>query len=107
VLILGTPDRFRCGKQVGSYLGLIRCEDSSAGKQRLGHLSKQGNTLLRFLLVEAGQAAVCCDPEWRRRFVHLAMRRQRNIAMAARAAQVSREFVLAVVVHDFSLPRSK
>lgn len=89
VLILGTPDRFRCGKQVGSYLGLIPCEDSSAGKQRLGHLSKQGNTLLRFLLVEAAQAAVRCDPEWRRRFVHLAMRRQRNIAIAAMARKLA------------------
>jgi len=89
VLILGTPDRFRCGKQVGSYLGLIPCEDSSAGKQRLGHLSKQGNTLLRYLLVEAAQSAVRCDPEWRRRFIHLAMRRQRNIAIAAMARKLA------------------
>ena len=86
VLVLGTPDRFRCGKQVGSYLGLIPCEDSSAGKQRLGHLSKQGNTLLRYLLVEAAQAAVRCDPEWRRRFVHLAMRRHAIAAMARKLA---------------------
>jgi transposase len=89
VLVLGTPDRFRCGKQVGSYLGLIPCEDSSAGKQRLGHLSKQGTTLLRFLLVEAAQAAVRCDPQWRRRFVHLAMRRQRNLAIAAMARRLA------------------
>jgi transposase len=89
VLGLGTPQRFRCGKQVGSSLGLIPCEDSSAGKQRLGHLSKPGNTLLRFLLVEAAQAAVRCDGEWRRRFVHLAMRRQRSIAMAAMARKLA------------------
>jgi transposase len=89
VLVLGTPHRFRCGKQVGSYLGLIPCEDSSAGKQRLGHLSKQGNTLLRYLLVEAAQAAVRCDPQWRRRFVHLAMRRQRNLAIAAMARRLA------------------
>jgi len=89
VLVLGRPDRFRCGKQVGSYLGLIPCEDSSAGKQRLGHLSKQGNTLLRYLLVEAAQSAVRCDPQWRRRFVHLAMRRQRNIAIAAMARKLA------------------
>jgi transposase len=89
VLVLGMPDRFRCGKQVGSYLGLIPCEDSSAGKQRLGHLSKQGNTLLRYLLVEAAQAAVRCDPQWRRRFMHLAMRRQRNIAIAAMARKLA------------------
>jgi len=56
VLIIGTPDRFRCGKQIGSYVGLIPSEDSSAGRQRLGHISKQGSALLRFLLVEAAQA---------------------------------------------------
>ena len=89
VLVLGTPQRFRCGKQVGSYLGLIPCEDSSAGKQRLGHLSKQGNVLLRYLLVEAAQAAVRCDAEWRRRFVRLAMRRQRSIAIAAMARKLA------------------
>jgi transposase len=67
-LIIGMPNRFRCGKQIGSYLGLIPCEDSSAGKQRLGHMSKQGNSLMRFLLVEAAQIAVRDDPSWRRRF---------------------------------------
>ncbi|HEV2716666.1 MAG TPA: IS110 family transposase [Terriglobales bacterium] len=89
VLVLGSPQRFRCGKQVGSYLGLIPCEDSSGGKQRLGHLSKQGNRLLRYLLVEAAQAAVRYDAQWRRRFVHLAMRRQRNIAIAAMARKLA------------------
>ena len=36
---------------------------------------KQGNALLRFLLVEAAQATVRSDPEWRHQFLHLAMRR--------------------------------
>ena len=83
VLILGTPERFHRGKQIGSYLGLIPSEDSSAGHQRLGQISKQGNALLRFLLVEAAQAAARCDPEWRRRYIHLAMRREKNIAKVA------------------------
>ena len=83
VLIIGTPDRFRCGKQIGSYVGLIPSEDSSAGRQRLGHISKQGSALLRFLLVEAAQAAARCDPDWRRRYIHLAMRRQKSIAKVA------------------------
>ena len=30
VLIIGTPERFKRGKQIGSYVGLIPCEDSSA-----------------------------------------------------------------------------
>ena len=89
VLIIGTPERFRCGKQIGSYVGLIPCEDSSAGRQRLGHISKQGNALLRFLLVEAAQAAVRCDSEWRRRYLHLAMRRERRIAKVAMARKLA------------------
>lgn len=89
VLILGVPERFRCGKQVGSYLGLIPCEESSGGRQRRGHISKQGNTLLRFLLIESAHAVVRCDPDWRRRFLHLVMRRGRPIAKVAMARKLA------------------
>jgi transposase len=89
VLIIGTPERFKCGKQIGSYVGLIPCEDSSAGHQRLGHITKQGSSLLRFLLGEAAQAAARWDSDWRRRYVHLAMRRQRNIAKVAMARRLA------------------
>src|SRR2546421_2237887 len=89
VLVIGTPDRFPCSKKIGSYTGLIPCEDSSADRQRLGHISKQGNTLLRFLLVEAAQVAARVDAEWRRRFLHLAMRRGRKIAKVAMARRVA------------------
>jgi transposase len=88
VLIIGTPERFPRGKQIGSYVGLIPAEDSSAGHQRLGHITKQGSSLLRFLLVEAAQAAARCDADWRRRYMHLAMRRQRNIAKVAMARRL-------------------
>jgi transposase len=89
VLIIGSPDRFACGKQIGSYLGLTPCEDSSADRQRLGHVTKQGSALLRFLLVEAAQAAIRWDPNWRRRFVHLAVRRDRRIAKVAMARKLA------------------
>ena len=89
VTIIGTPERFPCGKQIGSYVGLIPTEHSSAGRQRLGHISKQGNALLRFLLVEAAQAAVRYDPDWRRRYLHLAMRRERRIAKVAMARRLA------------------
>jgi transposase len=83
VLIIGNPTRFHRGKQIGTYVGMIPSEDSSAGKQRLGHISKQGSSLLRFLLVEAAQAAARIHPDWKRRYVHLAMRRHKNIARVA------------------------
>jgi transposase len=71
VLIIGNPERFRCGKQIGSYVGLIPEEASSGVHRRLGHISKQGSSLLRFLLVEAAQAAARFNPEWRSMFLHL------------------------------------
>jgi transposase len=83
VLIIGTTERFPCGKQIGTYVGMIPSEDSSAGKQRLGHITKQGNSLLRYLLVEAAQAAARINPHWRRRYLHLAMRRHKSIAKVA------------------------
>jgi transposase len=83
VLIIGTPARFKRGKQIGTYVGMIPSEDSSGGKQRLGHISKQGNSLLRFLLVEAAQVAARVHPDWRRRYIHLAMRRHKSIAKVA------------------------
>jgi transposase len=83
VLIIGTPSRFHRGKQIGNYVGMIPSENSSGGKQRLGHISKQGNSLLRFLLVEAAQAAARNNPDWRRRYIHLAMRRHKSIAKVA------------------------
>jgi transposase len=88
VLVIGTPERFPCGQQIGSYTGLIPCEDSRAGRQRLGHISKQGNALLRFLLVEAAQAARC-NQDWRRRYLHLMMRREKRIAKVAMARKLA------------------
>jgi transposase len=88
-LVIGTAERFRCGKQIASYLGLVPSEDSSGERRRLGHISKQGNSLLRFLLVEAAQVTVRSNPEWRRQFFHLAMRRGRKIAKVAMARRLA------------------
>ncbi len=89
VLIIGTPERFPTSKQLSSYLGLVPTEDSSGERRHLGHISKQGNTLLRFLLVAAAQATVRSDPDWRRRYLHLAMRRERAIAKIAMARKLA------------------
>ena len=73
----------QCGKQIASYLGLVPLEESSGQRRRLGHITKQGNSLLRFLLVEAAQVTVRSDQEWRSKYFHLAMRRGRKIAKVA------------------------
>src|SRR5580765_8605595 len=60
VLIIGTWERFPRGKQVGNYVGMIPSEDSSAHKQRLGHISKQGSSVVA-LLVGGGGASSGAD----------------------------------------------
>jgi len=89
VLIIGRANRFECGKQIASYLGLVPLEDSSVQRRRLGHIPKQGNSLLRFLLVEAAQVTVRGDQEWRRKYFHLALRRGRKIAKVAMARRLA------------------
>jgi transposase len=88
-LVIGTAERFHCGKQLASYVGLVPTEESSGDRRRLGHISKQGNVLLRFLLVEAAQVTVRSQPEWRSKFFHLAMRRGRKIAKIAMARKLA------------------
>ena len=89
VLTIGDPARFGCGKQVASYLGLIPAENSSGGKQRLGHITKQGNALLRGLLVEAAHVAARREPELGRCYRRLAMRKNRSIAAVAVARKLA------------------
>ncbi len=89
VLIIGEAERFQCGKQVASYLGLVPLEDSSGDRRRLGHITKQGNSMVRFLLVEAAQVTVRSLPEWRSRYFHLMMRRGRKIAKVAMARRLA------------------
>jgi len=46
VLIIGRAERFQCGKQVASYLGLVPRESSSGNRRRLGHITKEGSSML-------------------------------------------------------------
>ena len=75
VLTLGEVSRFHSARAVSAYLGLVPSEHSSGGKQRLGHISKQGSSLMRFLLVEAGQTAVKKDAELQRAYKRMWVRK--------------------------------
>lgn len=52
VSLLGDPQRFRTGKQVAAYVGLTPRQYQSGDSDRQGRISRQGNTLLRSMLVE-------------------------------------------------------
>ncbi len=89
VLVLGPVERFPDAKHVTSYVGLIPQEASSGGRQRFGHLTKQGNRLLRFLLVEAAQTASRFDPGLRRVYRRLAFRKGAASAKVAVARKLA------------------
>jgi transposase len=50
--------RFTNPKSIGSYFGLVPCQDQSGGTNRLGHIIRQGPAVVRQLLVEAAWQAV-------------------------------------------------
>src|SRR5579863_10222427 len=89
VLAIGDWQRFPRGKFVASYLGLIPAEASSADKRRLGHISKQGNGLVRWLLVEAASIAQRYDPSWHRQYVRLSMTKHHGVAKVAIAHKLA------------------
>jgi transposase len=89
VLTLGPVRRFANSRKRVSYLGLNPRERSSGGRQRLGAISKQGNSMLRWLLVEAAHRAVVHDPELRRAYQRLKFRRVSGVAKVAMARRLA------------------
>src|SRR5229473_1838636 len=89
VLTIGPVARFRRSKKITSYLGLNPSEESSGGRRRLGAISKQGNTMLRWLLVEAAQRAARCDPALRQDYQRLKFRRGHAVAKVAIARKLA------------------
>lgn len=55
-------DRFTRTRQLGAYFGLVPSQDSSAGVDRRGHITRQGPGTVRKLLVEAAWQARRKDP---------------------------------------------
>jgi transposase len=86
--------QFGKGRDLAAWLGLTPREHSSGGKQRLGGISKQGDTYVRTLLIHGARAALNAavnktDP--RSRWVTaLAARRNKNIATVALANKNAR-----------------
>lgn len=89
VLIAGPVERFQHSKQLVSCFGLNPRERSSGGRQRLGSISKQGNSMMRWLLVEAAQTAARLDPELRRCYQRLKFRRTGSVAKVAVARRLA------------------
>src|SRR5436309_5518789 len=88
VLTLGDARRFRNGSHVSSYVGLIPREASSGSRRWLGSISKQGNSFMRFLLVQAGIMAARKDAELGRFSQRLAHKKHHGVAKVAVARKL-------------------
>lgn len=88
VVTLGDVSRFANGKKVASYVGLIPSEDSSGQRRRLGSITKQGNSFMRFLLVQAGMSAARGEAELGRVYQRLVQRKHHGVAKVAIARKL-------------------
>ena len=92
VLNVGPIERFAHSHKLVSYWGLNPREHSSGGRQRLGAISKQGNSMMRWLLIEAAQTAARFDPQLRRIYQRLKSRRNTGVAKLAIARRLAVRF---------------
>jgi transposase len=53
------PSHFRSGREFAAWLGLTPRQNSSGGKDRLGRISKMGNSYFRSLIVVGATAMIC------------------------------------------------
>jgi len=84
--------RFARTRQVGCYLGLVPCQDSSAGRDRLGHITGDGPATVRMLLCEAAWQAVRRSPSMRAFFERVTHGEpgRKKIALVAAAHKLAR-----------------
>ncbi len=59
---LGEMSRFKNEKQLFSFTGLTPSENSSGEHVRQGNITRQGNSILRKILIEAAWVAITKDP---------------------------------------------
>lgn len=91
VALLDDPHRFRSGKQVASYLGLVPRQYQSGQMNRLGRISGQGDRRVRALLVEVSWIGQRYNPWMRETFDRVCgnSRSRRKIAIVAVARRLA------------------
>lgn len=62
VAYIDDPSRFARVRQIGSYFGWDPCQDASADRNRLGHITRDGPPTVRKLMVEAAWQAIRRSP---------------------------------------------
>jgi transposase len=89
VLEIGDLQRFANAKRLASYIGLTPRVRGSAGRVRAGHISKEGNRLLRWVLVLAATQASRRPGPLRAWFHAVKKRRGKHVARVALARRLA------------------
>jgi transposase len=55
---ISDPHLFRNGRELAAWIGLVPRQSSTGGRERLGHISKQGDQYLRWLLVAGAMSVI-------------------------------------------------
>jgi transposase len=89
---IGDIGRFRSGRHLAAYLGLVPKQHSSGGKEHLGAISRRGDAYLRTLLMHGARTMVRimktrATDTW---IVGLVQRRPVNVVVAAQANKTAR-----------------
>jgi transposase len=98
-LELGEIQRFPSAKHLASYVGLTPRVRASANRVRMGHISKEGNRLLRWALVVAATQAARRPGPLRAWFRAVQQRKGMKIARVALARRLA-EIVYQIWKHD-------
>lgn len=92
--VIGDIQRFSSARKLTGYIGLVPREHQSGQRGYFGHITKAGNALVRWLMVEVAQTAIRWDPHWKTVHARIAQRRGSAIATVAVARKL-----LVVVWH--------
>ena len=88
------PHTFRSGRDLAAWIGLVPRQNSTGGKQRLGHISKAGNRYLRTMLVVGALSVIRRAKQlgYTRRpwLARLLERRSTKVAAVALANKIAR-----------------
>jgi transposase len=85
---IGDVRRFPTARHLCAWAGLTPTVRSSDGKARLGHISRQGSSILRWAVVEAATHVSTRGGPLREQFERIAKRRGRKVARVAVARQI-------------------
>lgn len=85
---LGDINRFPNSSKLCSYAGIVPSTYQSARTLRRGHITKEGNKLLRWVLIQCAHKTVVSDPHLSRKFKHLQKRMGTNKAIVSIARKM-------------------